>query len=185
MTKEELGKLYPVRIVAYDPEWPLLFEKEKQSLLKVLGTDLALRIEHMGSTAVPGMVAKPTIDILVEIPETADRHTIIGIMVENGYIHMTEQKKHLMLVKGYTPSGLAEESFHIHMGPGNQDWLWDRLYFRDYLREHADVARRYEKLKQELFSQFEHDREAYTDGKEAFITEITKLAKQVLKNVDG
>ncbi len=65
---------------------------------------------------------------------------IIELMQENGYIHMLEQTRHLMFVKGYSSHGLEKKSFHIHIGPLQQNWLWDRIYFRDYLRLHQDEA---------------------------------------------
>ena len=102
-------------------------------------------------------------------------------MIPNGYIHMKEQQNHLMFVKGYTPTGLSKESFHIHMGSIDQDWLWDRLYFRDYLRMNPSVAKEYENLKKELASIYKHDREAYTESKASFIKRITELAKDEMK----
>jgi len=134
-TREELGQLYPVRIEPYDPAWPTLFEKEKQTLRHLLGPRLALRIEHIGSTSVPGLAAKPTVDLLVEIPKEPDcRDEIIRRMKGQEYLPMAEQTAHIMFVRGYSPTGLDTESFHIHMGPADQDFLWDRVYFRDYLR---------------------------------------------------
>ena len=177
MTKEELGRLYPIRLVPYDPGWNALFEKEKYFLSDVLGPN-ALRIEHAGSTAVPGIMAKPTIDILVEIPSGPGvNEKIVKIMVAAGYIHMEEQAKHLMFVKGYSKAGLEKESFHVHIGPKEQDFVWDRLYFRDYLRANPAVAKEYEQLKIALASKYPNDREAYTDSKADFIEKITALAK--------
>lgn len=115
MNKEELGKLYPVVLSDYDAHWPILFEKEKAILGSIFGP--GLRIEHIGSTAIAGISAKPTIDILMEKPAAMNDEKIVEKMVEKGYIHMVEQTRHLMFIKGYTPSGLEEESYHIHMGP--------------------------------------------------------------------
>lgn len=182
MNKEELGKLYPITIVEYDSSWPLLFEKEKETLIDILGPQIALRIEHIGSTAVPNISAKPTIDILVEIPEDSGiSDLIVSKMCDNGYILMKEQKNHLMFVKGYSPTGLEKESFHIHMGSDKEEWLWDRLYFRDYLRMNADVALEYEELKNKLAKSYKHDREAYTDSKRDFVVRTTETAKEKLK----
>ena len=178
MTKEELGRLYPVRLAPCDPGWNGLFEKEKRFLAEALGPH-ALRIEHAGSTAVPGILSKPTIDILVEIPSGPGMNEkIIKIMVAAGYIHMQEQTKHLMFVKGYSPGGLEKESFHVHMGPKEQDFVWDRICFRDHLRANPAVAKEYERLKIALASKYPNDREAYTDGKADFIEKITAVAKK-------
>lgn len=177
MNKEELGKLYPIEIVKYDPNWPLFFEKEKMLLLNILCDKIALRIEHIGSTAIPNLAAKPTIDILVEIPDQLEiEDMIIKLMVQNGYIHMEEQKDHLMFVRGYSPTGLEPESYHIHMGTKSQASLWDRVKFRNYLRRSPETAKKYENLKYDLAKENKNDREAYTDKKGNFIKEITKLA---------
>ncbi|MDF2647548.1 MAG: hypothetical protein K0Q73_3353 [Paenibacillus sp.] len=181
MNREELGKLYPIKIVPYDSNWAMMFEKEKQVITHILGSDIALRIEHIGSTAVPNLSAKPTIDILVEIPkESHIRDEIIILMSKNNYIHMKEQRNHLMFVRGYSPTGLEKESFHIHMGAKEEDFLWDRVYFRDYLQRNPTIANEYESLKNKLAKTFKHDREAYTENKSEFIGAITRLAKERL-----
>jgi GrpB-like predicted nucleotidyltransferase (UPF0157 family) len=175
---EELGKLYPIFLEEYNPEWEEMFEKERMLLLKLL-PGIAGRIEHIGSTAIPGMKSKPTIDILADIPDDESIKTrIYEILEPEGYIKMDEQKEHLMFVKGYTPTGLDRESFHIHMGPTNQNWLWDRIYFRDYLIENNDVAREYEKLKMDLASKYRNNREEYTLKKEEFVIRTTEYAKE-------
>ncbi|WP_064093493.1 GrpB family protein [Rossellomorea aquimaris] len=183
MKKEELGRLYPITIYPYNEKWPFLFENEKQEILSILGSDIALRIEHIGSTAVPGLSAKPTVDLLVEIPEGEEvDNFILKEMTKHNYIHMKEQKKHSMFVKGYTPTGLEEESFHIHMAPSNQDFLWDRLYFRDYLREHVSIAKKYEHLKVHLSKMYKNNREEYTEKKTDFVLKITQIAKNGVKD---
>ncbi|WP_070119677.1 GrpB family protein [Bacillus marinisedimentorum] len=182
MNKKELGKLYPITVVPYDASWPSIYEKEQEDLVKILGAEIALRIEHIGSTAVPGLSAKPTIDILVEIPEETDiREKIIHVMDQNGYIHMKEQENHLMFVKGYTPAGLDNVSFHIHMGTKTQDFLWERLYFRDFLRGNPSAASEYAKLKRRSAIIYKHDREAYTESKADFVHAVTDLAKELNK----
>jgi len=177
-TREELGRLYPIHIEPYHPDWPALYANEKEILLRLLGPELAGRIEHIGSTSVAGLAAKPTVDILVEIPrDPGNREEIVLRMKDAGYLLMTEQTAHLMFVRGYTPVGLAKESFHIHMGPADQAFLWDRVYFRDYLRKHPSAAREYEALKRKLAEIHRHDREAYTDSKGEFIARLTREAK--------
>jgi GrpB-like predicted nucleotidyltransferase (UPF0157 family) len=179
MNKDELGELYPVFLTDYNSDWPVQFEKEKNILKRIFG--LSVTIEHIGSTAITGLSAKPTIDILIEKPQNMSDVQIIKVMTENGYIHMKEQKRHLMFVKGYSPLGLEKESYHIHMGPINQNWLWDRIYFRDYLNLNRDEARKYEKLKKKLAVKYRNDREAYTEGKAEYIKKITKKAKNELR----
>ncbi len=179
MDKEELGKLYPIVLTEYDPAWPARFEKEKEILVSIWGP--ALAIEHIGSTAVPGLSAKPTIDILMEKPRQIPDEHIISTMVQHGYLHMREQTQHLMFVKGYGIAGLEKESFHIHVGPLGQKWLWDRIYFREYLKRNTQEAQRYEMLKKRLAAEYRNDREAYTAGKAEYIETITEMAKRELQ----
>jgi GrpB-like predicted nucleotidyltransferase (UPF0157 family) len=171
MTKEELGQLYPIKIEPYNPEWKVYFEQERVLLHRLFSPELT--IEHIGSTALTGISAKPTIDILIEQPVSFPESYLIETFTSNGYIHMREQQNHPMFVKGYTPSGLEDISFHIHMGPPDQKWLWDRIYFRDYLNQHDNLKKEYEKLKHALADKFKHDREAYTNAKSDFIKKIT------------
>ncbi|WAH35883.1 GrpB family protein [Alicyclobacillus dauci] len=181
MDKEELGKLYPITVVEYDAKWTTSYEQERNIIVNILGPETALSVEHIGSAAVPNLSAKPTIDILVEIPDAPGvNELIISKMSENNYILMQEQTSHLMFVKGYTPTGLEEISFHIHMGTRNQAFLWDRIYFRDYLRMYPSVASEYESLKLKLAEIYKHDRDAYTENKGDFIRKITSRAKESL-----
>lgn len=180
MTKDELGKLYPIKLEPYDSGWNRLFEKEKQFLQSILNSN-ALRIEHIGSTAIYDMIAKPTVDVLVEIPSNLTCNEINRILKPYGYIYMKEQTRHIMFVKGYSARGIEKESYHIHLGPKEQDWLWDRVYFRDYLRSNSIVAREYKELKIMLAFKYKYDREAYTERKSEFIEKITRLAKKEMQ----
>jgi len=179
LNQEELGTIYPIGLVGYDPKWPDLFVKEKVLLESIWSRQI--RIEHIGSTAVPGLSAKPTIDILMQKPEDLSDEQIIQRMEDNGYVHMKEQIRHLMFVKGYGKNGLEREAFHIHIGSLDQDWLWDRVFFRDLLRSDEKEAQRYEDLKTGLASRFRNDREAYTEAKSEHIERATKKAKAGLK----
>lgn len=176
MMNEELGRLYPITVKPFNPEWKFNYEHERKILKGFFSCNL--RIEHIGSTAVIGLSAKPTIDILMEKPHSISDNEIIDTFTNNGYIHMKEQKNHLMFVKGYTPTSLEEISYHVHMGPLDQNWLWDRTYFRDYLNINDNYKNEYKELKQKLAKTFMNDREAYTHAKEAFINKITIEAKK-------
>ncbi|MBU4031828.1 MAG: GrpB family protein [Candidatus Thermoplasmatota archaeon] len=172
--RAELGRLYPIHLVDYDPSWPPLFQREKKRLLSILGNATILRIEHFGSTAIPGIRAKPTIDILIELVAGASVDEIHEKMVGSGYIRMVEQEDHVMFVRGYSPQGLEKESFHIHMYPEGHGKISDSILFRDYLREHPEAAREYQVLKEELALKYRNDREAYTEGKGEFVKNILK-----------
>ncbi|MCG8618209.1 MAG: GrpB family protein [Desulfobacterales bacterium] len=177
LSREELGRLFPVLLSEYRPEWPVLFEKEKAHIQDCLGDCLQFRIVHIGSTAVPGLTAKPTIDILVEIPGDEDAETqIIRRMTAGGYQHVADHRDHLMMVQGYTPEGFNGQCIHVHMAPAARIDLWQRIRFRDYLIAHPEVAAEYAELKRGLAVEFRYDRDAYTAAKTEFVTRVTQLA---------
>ena len=179
LSREELGQLFPIIISEPNPDWPALFLQEKERIIELLGEKIAIRIEHVGSTAVSNLPAKPTIDIAVEIPAGEDVETrITSIMTANGYNFMHEKNDHLMFVKGYTPDGVKPTSYHIHMGSIDKDIVWDMLIFRNLLRANASVADEYSKLKRELALLHKNDREAYTDAKTTFITKALQDSQQ-------
>ncbi len=180
MTKEELGQLYPIIIKPFNPKWKMFYQKEKELLQNMFSSKLL--IEHIGSTAIAGLSAKPTIDILIEKPDYMSDSQIIEKFTRFKYIHMKETDSHLMFVKGYTPTGLEEISYHIHMESLQQQWLWDRIFFRDYLIQNERLKKKYEALKIQLAKQYKNDREAYTNLKTDFITKVTNEAKALLKN---
>lgn len=181
LTKNELGKLFPVIIAEPNSDWKKLFEIEKKILQGILGQN-AIRIEHFGSTAIPNLEAKPTIDILVEIPNNDGKKEVIIKKMKSENYHYIQRKDspppYIMVVKGYTNEGIKGQSFHIHMAEKEHKGLWDRIYFRDYLIENQEIARKYEKLKRELAKKFKYDREAYTEGKSEFVRTITEEAKE-------
>lgn len=179
MTKEELGQLYPIVLKPYNPDWRNCFEKERDFLHNLFS--LPLRIEHIGSTAIIGLSAKPTIDILMEVPSLIPASVIINKFISNGYIHMQEQTNHLMFVKGYTPTGLDDISYHVHMGPLELDWLWDRVFFRDYMNQQDEYRKEYEILKLALAKKYKNERELYTNSKAAFVMKVTAEAKTVFQ----
>ena len=185
-TTEELGKLFPITIEEYNPEWRNLFEQEKINIIRILGKEISLRIEHFGSTAIPNILAKPTIDILVEIPTSlAISNEIIQRMKNYNYNYILRNDcppPYMMFVKGYTHSGFVGQCYHIHMGPAYHDGLWDRLYFRDYLIENMKELKEYENLKNSLSKKYKYDREKYTEGKKEFINRITNIAKKYYTN---
>ena len=186
LTVEELGRLFPIQIVKANPEWPTIFECEKSILLNILGSDISLRIEHFGSTAVPNLAAKPTIDILVEIPDNDYvKKDIIEIMDANGFhsiLRTDSPPPYSMFVKGYTLEGFSGQCFHVHMAPTNHSGLWDRIYFRDYLIANPDVAKEYEELKKTLAIKHQFNREDYTEAKKEFVATVTEKAKRIAIN---
>lgn len=145
---------------------------------KSIDTDNIARISHYGSTAIPGLPAKPTIDVLLEIKDDTDSEKLISAMQGAGYIYSPQPDNpapHMMFMKGYTPEGFKGQAYHVHVRYSGD---WDELYFRDYLISHPDAADEYGKLKLELKSRFEFDRDAYTNAKTDFIKKVTRLARK-------
>lgn len=182
LTIEELGHLFPIEIVPYDKKWSDFFLEEKKLIQRTLGERIALRIEHFGSTAVEGLAAKPTIDILIEIPKLTEelKTEIIKTMKGIGYHFIwrtDEQSPYMNFVKGYTLNGFEGNIFHIHMADKKHS-LWDRIYFRDYLRKNTNIAKEYEKLKIEFADKYKFNREKYTNAKTDFVKRITEIAKK-------
>ena len=127
----------------------------------------------------PGLIAKPTIDILLEIPQDIDLLAETEKMMDEGYIVNTPQKDVIMYLKGYTPRGFEGQCVHIHVRHYAD---WDELYFRDYLISHPKVADEYGKLKLALKEQYIHDRDGYTDAKGDFVRKYSKLARVEFPN---
>ena len=177
MTDEERAQLFPVILGEYNPKWEKNYLKEMGVLERAMGSDNILRISHIGSTAVPGLIAKPTVDILVEIKDDTDTAILISNMQLEGYRYLEQPENpppHMMFIKGYTPKGFKGQVFHVHVRYSGD---WDELYFRDYLLAHPETAEEYGRLKIELKQKYEYDRDAYTDAKTDFIKRITRLAR--------
>ncbi|MFT3952498.1 MAG: GrpB family protein [Oscillospiraceae bacterium] len=173
VTDERLAALFPIILEAHNPDWKNRYEAEKVFLLDVFGAAV-VRISHIGSTAVAGLTAKPTVDILLEIKPDTDLTAITALPTEKGYVVNTSQIDIVMIIKGYTPRGFEGQAFHIHVRHSAD---WGELYFRDFLIAHPDAARAYEELKINLKAQYEHDRDGYTDAKGAFIRAHTEQAR--------
>ncbi len=171
-----------VAIAPYDPDWPRLFEEEKQHLLRCLPPELVRRIEHFGSTAVPGLPAKPIVDILVEITDLDEtRQRIAPILEEQGYDYFWRPSWGDDVPPFYAwfikRDRHGKRTHHIHMV---EDYFehWDRLFFRDYLIGHPEVAKEYADLKLSLSQVYQDDRVAYTSAKTDFIVRVTEIAKK-------
>lgn len=173
MTLEELWQLFPIVLTPHQPQWKDWAKVEIDDLSALL-SEYAPIINHIGSTAIPGIQAKPTIDILVEIAPCADWQRVRATMEAAGYICMSSSDTRMSFNKGYTPEGYAEKVFHIHFHAIGDN---DEIIFRDYLNSHPEVTREYEKLKLSLLPKYKHDRDGYTDAKSAFVKKILGIAK--------
>lgn len=165
-----------ISIVPYDPEWPLSFDAEAEYLRRKLPASLVGRIEHFGSTAIPGLAAKPVIDVLVEVASLDEtQKQIVPLLEAEGYDYFWRtdtQPPYAWFIKRDCE---GRRTHHVHMAEADSK-LWERLYFRDYLGEFPGEAKRYEELKRSLSQKFPNDRIAYTEGKAEFVITITKRA---------
>jgi len=163
----------PVEIVSYDVAWPARFEEECAQLRRVLTPWLAGPIEHIGSTAIPGLAAKPVIDIMAGVDSLDGSRPAIAAAARLGYCYFPYQPE---LKHWFCKPSPAFRTHHLHLVPiGSPQWIRP-IAFRDYLRVDPDVAAEYEALKRRLAEQFRFDREAYTNAKVPFIDDVTDRA---------
>ena len=174
MTLEELCELFPIVLTEHKEIWGKWYTEEEKRLAGILPLE-NIKISHIGSTAVNGIWAKPIIDILVEIPGSLSIDRVKELLIQNGYICMSEQQNRSSFNRGYTNEGFAEKVFHLHLRYEGDN---DELYFRDYLNDNPFIAKQYEELKLSLWKEFEHDRDGYTLAKTSFIEEQTDKAKK-------
>ena len=168
-----------VELAPYNKEWPLDFNDERVLLRNLLPADSIGRIEHFGSTAVPGLSAKPIIDMLIEVPSLQVVPTRIApILTELGYEYFWRAAWYDANLPAYCwfikRDSQGKRTHHLHFIETDSA-EWDRLLFRDYLRQHPDAAKAYEAIKREAIARFGDDRIAYAEAKSAFIDNIMGL----------
>jgi GrpB-like predicted nucleotidyltransferase (UPF0157 family) len=161
----------------YDPNWQVIFERESELVAAALGDDV-VEIQHIGSTSIPGLRAKPIIDLLAAVESFAPIAEYERVLEPLGYRHHphNEEDERIFFWKG-TP-----RTHHLHIVE-YATWEHQRhVIFRDYLRAHPEIAQWYEQIKRELWISFKGNRPAYTKGKTAFIKTI--MARAVEEIVD-
>lgn len=184
MTNEKLWQLFPIMLSEHQDSWKNDFITESNNIKNNVCSENIVRINHVGSTAVPGLLAKPTIDILLEIDENTDINKLIHEMENIGYISTPQSDKpspKIMFMKGYTLKGFKPPVYHVHVRYLGD---WDEIWFRNYLRENHEALKEYANLKLSLKEKFEHNRDAYTNAKTQFVQRITSLARQEKKTKD-
>lgn len=172
---ETQGRTREYGLVDYDPAWPEWFEEEASCIRDALG-DVAVRINHVGSTSVPGLAAKPVIDIQVSVRSLFPRAAMVDPLVAAGYRHSIDpvETEHEFLSKGYDDDG--PRMVHIHLCEAGSDWERRHLAFRDELRRDPDAAATYAALKRRLAEEHPRDIFAYVDGKTEFVRSIEARA---------
>ena len=164
-----------VQIVSYRPAWKRLYEIEAKRLHEVVGCH-ALKIEHVGSTAIEGMDAKPIIDILIAVEDLDDACEIVPFVETFGYAYKMNDDVpgRVFFVKGPP----RKRTHHLSLTALNSAYWKDNLAFRDYVRAHPDAAQAYVRLKRRLAEQFSNDRGSYTAGKKSFVANVVELARE-------
>ncbi|HEY7290876.1 MAG TPA: GrpB family protein [Vicinamibacterales bacterium] len=164
----------PVEIVPYDVDWPGQFETERRLLVDAIGRWLVDgSVEHIGSTAVPGLDAKPVIDIMAGVESLDGSRAALSVLERHQYCYAQYRTDVMHWLCKPSP---AHRTHHLHLVPrGSHLWI-EQLAFRDYLRAHDDVAREYAELKRRLADAHRLDREAYTSAKAPFVQRVLRDA---------
>ncbi|MGB8455272.1 MAG: GrpB family protein [Anaerocolumna sp.] len=189
---DEFKKTFPIILKEHNPSYKDWYESEKQNILNALNSQDIARINHIGSSAVEGLIAKPTIDILLEIGGCCNVTKLIEDLKTIGYgteiFTRNDDPMRLLLGKGYSSDGYEERVYHLHVRYLGD---WDELYFRDFLIEHPAVSTEYGKLKLNIINNIEKGiiervpngiLNGYSQAKLAFVKKYPNTAKQEYQN---
>jgi GrpB-like predicted nucleotidyltransferase (UPF0157 family) len=161
-----------VRLVDYDERWPFLFAAEARRIRDQCGT-LALRLEHIGGTSIPGMCAKPVLDIAAGRPAETTLEDYVVALERAGYVYRGERG---VPGREYFRRG-QPRAYHVHLVEAAGALWSDYIVFRDYLRADAEAARQFAAQKRALAARFARDREAYMNAKGPHVAEILRRAR--------
>jgi GrpB-like predicted nucleotidyltransferase (UPF0157 family) len=162
----------PVQVVPYDPAWRGRFDAEKALLEPAIGRWITGGIHHVGSTAVPGLAAKPVIDILAGVEDLPSSRTCFAELAKLDYQYAPYR---IGEMHWFCKPSASHRTHHLHLVPTGSRRYRAELAFRDILRSRPDLAERYQALKRQLAAEHRTDREAYTGAKRAFINEVLAL----------
>jgi len=169
MTASPPQREAPIHLVPYDPSWPSLFELERGILERAIEPWLSGPIEHIGSTAVPGLVAKPVIDIMAAVNSLDVSRPAIRVLVDLGWVYFPYRAE---VMHWFCKPSPAFRTHHLHLVPLSSRLWAERIAFRDYLRRDPMGATEYAQLKRQLAERYEFDREAYTEAKGSFVQRV-------------
>jgi GrpB-like predicted nucleotidyltransferase (UPF0157 family) len=164
----------PIGIAPHDPRWAGSFERERAALEEAIGPWAIGGIHHVGSTAVPGLDAKPIVDILVGVESLEASRACFGPLADLEYLYAPYRSEEMHWFVKPDPS---RRTHHLHLIPVSAPRYLEELAFRDRLRADPDLAAAYAGLKRELAARFRDDREAYTDAKSGFIRKALGTAQ--------
>jgi GrpB-like predicted nucleotidyltransferase (UPF0157 family) len=161
----------PLVITDYNPEWPRMYEKEKTLILQSIGHIIA-DIEHIGSTSVPGLGAKPIVDIMIGLHRLDDAAECIPRLEAIGHTYHPEFEDQVPERRFFRKGPDEARTHHIHMVERSSSFWADRIVFRDYMRTHEEDAMLYLLMKKELAVRFGSNRRGYSDAKASFVAAI-------------
>jgi GrpB-like predicted nucleotidyltransferase (UPF0157 family) len=162
----------------YSPDWPTQFRAIREELLSVF-TSMVVTIEHIGSTSVPGLAAKPVIDVLLGARSLADIESRIKPLSEIGYSYVPKYEREIPMRRYFVKAQATSLRIHLHAVELNSRLWQEHLAFRDTLRTDADLCAQYQSMKLRLAEEFADDKSAYTDAKGPFIQAVLEMqAKQ-------
>jgi GrpB-like predicted nucleotidyltransferase (UPF0157 family) len=164
----------PVRLVQHDPAWADRFTEEAGLLEATIGPWITGGIHHIGSTAIPGLDAKPIIDIAVGVESLEGSRPCIDLLSEIDYLYSPYREE---VMHWFCKPDPARRTHHLHLMPAGSARLEDEIVFRDYLRSHPERAAQYGDLKRRLAAEHTDDREAYTSAKADFVESTTAEAR--------
>lgn len=167
-----------VKLVKHDPKWRPSFKREENKIRKIFGSD-ALEIQHVGSTSIPGILAKPIIDMVLIIRSLRKAKQHLEKLEEHGYKLKKKdtKKERLFLTKG--PK--EKRTHYLHIGEIGSGYGEDMILFRDYLLKHKDTAKKYSELKNDLAKKYQDRRDVYGQKKHRLIEAIIKKAKKSIR----
>ncbi len=166
----------PIRIVRYDPAWPAMFEREAGLVREALG-EVAVRIDHVGSTAVTGLAAKPVIDVQVSVVSLRPEAPFRVPLERAGYVYgRQEEDERRFFKRSEEHRGRAIRVAHLHVCEAAGGWEVVHLRFRDILRSNPGVAADYARLKRRLALEYPLDPDGYTNAKDPFIQSVLDRA---------
>lgn len=180
LKKDDWNRLFPVHLENHNPQWSAVFQKEKELILSKIEHFKPILIEHVGSTSIPGIKAKPYIDILIVIEEELlFNEELTAVLATLGYTYFLVPKRdeieaYMSFGKGYNLEGKPEQIFHIHMCSENNITVKQRE-FRDFLKANPEQAKAYEKLKIASAEKFKNDRGGYVLSKNEFVQQVLAL----------
>lgn len=163
-----------VKIVQYDPSWTEYFQKKKKELLKVLDGGNLVSIEHVGSTSIPALPAKPIVDISVVVRNLKQAKKLIPKLEAFGYRFKTEDGPRRLF---FAAGPEAKRTAHLHIAQLGSEYADEILAFRDHLLKDPALVHKYERLKVKLANSYPENRQEYTKAKEQFIKKVISISR--------